>query len=241
MAMILSDLPFVIGLGASAFHVLTGPDHLAAVTPLVLEEKRRFTPIGIAWGVGHVLGMALIGLVYLFFKPYIPIESVSMHSEQLVGVVLIFLGMSAVYRVWKEHRHHVHPHVHESEDGAYVHIHGHEHRHLKKHGSQHDEHRHDKPFRQNAGLALAIGVLHGFAGIAHLFLLLPALGFAERQQSVFYLLGFATGAILAMGLYALFLGKFSRRLSLRGRQMRFRLRMWGGALAIVVGVYWILG
>ncbi len=241
LVMVLSDLPFVIGLGASAFHVLAGPDHLAAVTPLVLEEKRRFAPIGVAWGVGHVLGMALIGLVYLFFKPYIPVETVSMYSEQLVGVVLIFLGLSVVYRVKKEHRHHVHPHVHEGEGEAYVHIHGHEHRHLKRHDNRHDEHRHDKPFRQSMGVAMSIGVLHGFAGIAHLFLMLPALGFAERQQSVFYLSGFATGAILAMGFYALFLGKFSRHLSLRGRQMRFRLRMWGGALAIVVGVYWILG
>ncbi len=238
--MILTDLPFVLGLGASAFHVLTGPDHLAAVTPLVLEEKRRFAPIGVAWGVGHVLGMALIGLAYLFFKAYIPVEVISMHSEQLVGLVLIFLGASAAYRAWKEHHHHVHPHVHEDEQGAYIHIHGHGHGVLRQHGSTH-RHEHERPLRQSMGMALSIGVLHGFAGIAHLVLLLPALGFSETRQSVFYLSGFAVGAILAMGLYAFLLGAFSGRLSLRGERTRFRLRIWGGALAILVGVYWMVG
>ncbi len=236
----LSDFPLLLGLGASAFHVLSGPDHLAAVTPLVLEERRRFAPVGIAWGVGHVLGMALIGLLYLFFKSYIPLEAISANSELLVGVVLIFLGGSAVYRVWKEYHHHVHPHVHEDEEGTYIHIHGHQHDHIKPHGSKHG-HTHDRPFRQTVGVALSIGVLHGFAGIAHLVLLLPALGFASKSESVFYLLGFALGAILAMGVYALFLGRFSARLSMQKKRLRFHLRMWGGFAAIIVGIYWIFG
>ncbi len=237
--MSLSEIPLFIGFGTAAFHVLTGPDHLAAVTPLVLERRRRFTAVGLLWGVGHLLGMLLIGVLYVMFQAYIPIEAISEHSEQLVGVVLIFLGISALYRALRERRHHVHPHVHETKEGAYVHVHQHEHGKGKPHAWSHS-HQHDKPRRQSEWAALAIGVLHGFAGIAHFVLLLPALGFVSMGASATYMLGFAWGVVAAMALYAFALGKTTQGLSyVRGNQVQRYLRMWGGALAILVGVYWL--
>ncbi len=234
-----SEIPFLLGFGAAAFHVLTGPDHLAAVTPLVLEERRKFTLIGLFWGLGHLLGMLLIGVLYFLFRAYIPIEAISAHSEQLVGVVLIFLGISALYRALREHRHHAHPHVHEDQGGSYVHIHTHVHSKGPAHGWGHS-HEHVKPKRQNKWTALAVGVLHGFAGIAHFVLLLPALGFSSMGASAAYMVGFGLGVIAAMGAYAFALGKTTQGLSrVRGNQVQRYLRMWGGALAVVVGVYWL--
>ena len=34
-------LTFFLGIIASATHVMTGPDHLAAVTPLAIENKKN--------------------------------------------------------------------------------------------------------------------------------------------------------------------------------------------------------
>ena len=94
--------PLIAGFLASMLHVISGPDHLAAVTPLAIETDKKAWKIGLFWGVGHVLGMLLIGILFLFFKQYIPIESISEHSEQLVGVVLVGVGIWVFYKLSKE-------------------------------------------------------------------------------------------------------------------------------------------
>jgi len=85
-------LQLLSGMIASALHVITGPDHLAAVTPLAIESKRKAWAIGVMWGLGHLLGMMLIGGLFLLFKDLIPVELISGRSEILVGIVLIVLG-----------------------------------------------------------------------------------------------------------------------------------------------------
>src|SRR6266566_2319185 len=50
---------------AGLFHVLSGPDHLAAVAPLAVEDGRRGWFAGWTWGFGHasgVVGVALIAI-----------------------------------------------------------------------------------------------------------------------------------------------------------------------------------
>ena len=81
------------GLLASMLHVLTGPDHLAAATPFALESERKAWKIGLLWGIGHLVGMMAIGVLFIIFKEFIPIESISNYSEQLVGLVLISIGL----------------------------------------------------------------------------------------------------------------------------------------------------
>ncbi len=63
--------PLLSGILTSMLHVISGPDHLAAVTPLVIESKRKAWKIGLSWGIGHIVGMLLIGIVFLIFKDFI--------------------------------------------------------------------------------------------------------------------------------------------------------------------------
>lgn len=86
------NFPLFAGMAAAALHVVSGPDHLAAVTPLAIETRRKVWKIGLFWGFGHLVGMLLIGLLFMTFREFIPIEKISGHSEQLVGVVLIAIG-----------------------------------------------------------------------------------------------------------------------------------------------------
>lgn len=228
------------GIIASALHVITGPDHLAAVTPLAIESKKRAWGVGLFWGLGHILGMLLIGLLFLVFKEIIPIEAISAYSEQIVGIVLVGIGVWAIIKVYyKRIPSHKHPHYH-VEPEPHVHIHAHPHEHGHTHEPGH-EHRHKKVTKQNNIAALGVGTLHGFAGVSHLILLLPTLALPSMTESVLYLCGFAIGTLLAMILYAVILGFIGQRSEAAKNPKVFQaVRLIGGLIAIVIGVFWFM-
>jgi ABC-type nickel/cobalt efflux system permease component RcnA len=214
-------------------HVISGPDHLAAVTPLVVETKRKAWKIGLSWGLGHIIGMLLIGVLFLFFKEYIPIEEISKYSEQIVAIVLIGVGIWAFYRIFNEQKSHKHPHIH-SDNEPFVHIHKHD------HDKNHSEHSHKKVIKQNLISSFGIGFIHGLAGVAHFLLLLPALSFKSNFEGVQYVTGFAIGTILAMSSYALILGKISNYTKNEHNNLFFKgMRFAGGLFAIIIGFYWL--
>ncbi len=93
---------FVTGLAASSLHVISGPDHLAAVTPLAIESQKRAWRVGFAWGLGHTLGVFIIGILFLLFKDYIPVEIISSYGEQIVGILLILIGAWIFYRIFSK-------------------------------------------------------------------------------------------------------------------------------------------
>jgi len=226
--------PIIAGIFASLLHVISGPDHLAAVTPLVFEKERSAWKIGLFWGLGHLSGMLLIGLLFILLKDSIPIESISEHSEQLVGFVLIGIGFWTFYRIYKRKNKHRHPHIHLAEN-KYVHIHKHGHNHDNNHS-----HTHEKVVSQNVYTSFSIGFLHGLAGVAHFLLLLPVLGFSSNLQGVQYVIGFGIGTIFAMVLYTLVLGKISQSFkSYNNKKVIIGIQTIGGLFAIIIGVYWI--
>lgn len=102
-------ISFLTGISASVLHVISGPDHLAAVTPLALKSRLKSWLIGLFWGIGHTIGALLIGVLFLFLRDLIPVEIISEHSEQLVGFILIVIGVWALYKLRKVSDHH-HPH-----------------------------------------------------------------------------------------------------------------------------------
>jgi len=229
-------LQFLTGILMSSVHVVTGPDHLAAVTPLAIENRRKAWHIGFFWGLGHVVGMLLIGMLYLALKEVIHVEKISGYSEYLVGIVLIGIGIWAIIKSVKHfHSHHVHPHYHDKPIPQ-VHIHRHEHDDEFVHF-----HEHQKTSKQNSITALLIGTLHGFAGISHFLLILPTLALPSMRDSIIYLSGFAIGTIITMVTYALFLGIVTRRTADFPRSKAFRnLRIVAGSLAITVGIWWLI-
>lgn len=87
------------GLFAGLVHALSGPDHLSAVAPLVIGESRgRRWRTGLFWGIGHSVGVWVMGLLALALRGVLPIESVSSWSERLVGAVLIGVGLWGLRR-----------------------------------------------------------------------------------------------------------------------------------------------
>ncbi len=230
-----TTFPIFAGIIASMLHVISGPDHLAAVTPLVIEAKKKAWKIGLFWGFGHISGMLLIGVLFLIFKEYIPINKISEHSEQLVGIVLIGIGIWSFYRIFRRRKKHKHPHIH-SEEKPYIHIHTHGHK-----DKSHHHHSHNKKVSQNIFSSFGIGLLHGLAGIAHFLLFLPVLGFESKSDGLQYVLGFGIGTILAMTAYAFALGKLSNISKQQHDEVFFKgIRLAGGSFAIIIGIYWLL-
>lgn len=222
------SLPLIAGFIAAILHVVSGPDHLAAVTPIAIESKRKVWRIGFYWGTGHLIGMLLIGLLFFIFKEVIPVEAISGYSEQLVALVLIGIGLWSLYKLFYKEKIHTRPHIH-SDKEVYVHIHDHGHSHNG----------HAKSITKNATTSsFGIGILHGLAGIAHFILLLPALGFETRFESIQYISGFAVGTVVAMTVYTYFLGMVTKT-SNNSKSLLNAIRTAGGCFALIVGVYWM--
>lgn len=238
MEQLFSNIPFLFGLTAAMIHVVSGPDHIAAVGPLAVNTKFRPWLIGMSWGIGHLIGMLLIGVLFYYFKELIPVEWISTNSERLVGIMLVVIGFWGLFRMQKSihDKKHKHVHKHHDESGnTFVHTHDHEH-HLKKIHS----HVHPSPEKQTYFTALGIGILHGLAGVSHFISLLPTLAFSSSLGSAMYLLGFGVGTILAMVLFSFLLGIIAERSGNFNKKLAFNsINGLVGICAIFVGIIWI--
>lgn len=81
------------GLLAGFVHVLSGPDHLAAIAPYAVDGKSRAWRTGVRWGLGHAMGALAVGLLVLVLRETLPVEAVSAWGERLVGLALIGIGI----------------------------------------------------------------------------------------------------------------------------------------------------
>jgi ABC-type nickel/cobalt efflux system permease component RcnA len=237
-------LTFLTGFIASVAHVVTGPDHLAAVTPLAIDSRKKSWIVGLSWGLGHTLGMLLIGLLFVLFKELLPIEQISKHSDTVIGFLLIGIGSWAIVRTYLRHSHRNRPHSHfHTRPFLYTHIHKHTHQTGKVHSDGHSDghdHEHSGTVRQNVFTALVIGIIHGFAGFSHLFALLPSLALPTVMASVIYISAFAAGTIFTMVLFAFILGMVAFRSIVKDKKEFLKwFTFGGGVLAIAIGILWL--
>lgn len=225
--------PIIAGLVAAVFHVITGPDHIAAVTPFAIESKKKAWKIGFFWGIGHLVGMLCIGVLFTLFKTLIPVDKISNYSEQLVGIVLIGIGVWAFYKFFKAEQIDKHPREHNEKNVAPIHNHGLFHIHFH-------QPRHSENLNQSYFASSSIGFLHGLAGIAHFLLFIPILVFDKPSDSFLYIGGFGIGILLAMTAFAFVVGKIATFTKNVHNEVFFKgIRLIGGFFAIVIGVYWI--
>jgi ABC-type nickel/cobalt efflux system permease component RcnA len=226
--------PLFAGIIAAMLHVISGPDHLAAVTPFAIESKKKAWKVGFFWGIGHLLGMLSIGILFMVFKKLIPLENISNHSEKFVGIILISLGLWVFYKIFKEEKIHKHIHIH-SQNNPLIHKHQHIHNSEKNHNHSHSN------LKQSKIASLSVGFVHGLAGVAHFILFLPVLGFVSYFDSSKYIIGFAIGTLLAMTSYALVIGNIVAH-SKQDHNPTFLkgIRLAGGLFAFVIGIYWTI-
>ena len=216
------------GFLAGLLHVLSGPDHLAAIAPLAVRGHGRAWRAGVRWGLGHSAGVALVALLALALREVLPLERFSAVSERLVGVLLVGLGGWSVRQALRVQVH-AHAHAHDGAEHEHVHFHSPDHAHGP--GTAPHVHTH---------AAFGIGTLHGCAGGAHFLGVLPALAFATRVESAAYLAAFAAGTVAAMAAFAAVLGTVAARLG-TDRVRAYRGLMGAcAATAFGVGGWWLV-
>lgn len=194
----------------------TDPDHLTAVSTLVLSDRRQGTRragrLGLSWGLGHATTLFAFGLPVILFRRYLP-QAVASGAEVVIGLVIVALAVRLLVR-WRRGAFHSHPHEH---DGVqHTHPHAHELRDPREHGPAH-RHAHAESLGRSPLTAYGIGLIHGAGGSAAVGVLLVS-AVSGRAQGVVALILFAAATALSMALvstafgYALVRGPLARRL-----------------------------
>jgi len=215
-------LTIVTGALAGLVHVLSGPDHLAAVAPIAASDRERGWIAGWTWGVGHASGVVVVALIAVLLRDVLPpVDVISAWSERLVGGALIAIGLWALRRGLRI--------------GSAAHVHGsvtHDHVHVRT----------GPGWMRRLGHAHAsfyMGILHGVAGSSHFFGVLPALALPTRSAALLYICAFGVGTVVAMTAFAAFVGAIG--VQLRHVAWAHRgMMLAASVLALTVGTWWLV-
>jgi sulfite exporter TauE/SafE len=212
------------GILAGLTHALMGPDHVAAVAPLALDRHPQPWLAGFRWGVGHSLGVALVGALLLGLRDAVPLHSISAVSERITGLSLLVIGGWALRKAFRLK---ICTHAHPAGPDTHTHVHLYQ--------------EHQKAGRGlTSHAAVVVGVFHGFAGSSHLIGVLPSLALPTLWDSTQYLLAFGLGTIMAM------VGLSSAAGSLAGRLLSTNAASYRWVLAGTacvtsgVGLFWVI-
>jgi ABC-type nickel/cobalt efflux system permease component RcnA len=192
----------------------TDPDHLTAVSTLVLSEERggarQAGVLGFAWGLGHATTIFAFGLPIVLFRSYLP-DGIQRAAEAVIGLVIVALAVRLLVR-WRRGYFHAHSHTHGDLHHAHPHVH-------EGRPASHTRHAHAHPHAEGMGrsplTAYGIGLVHGIGGSAMVGLLVVGAA-ANRTLGVVALILFAAGTAVSMAIvssafgYALARGPIAR-------------------------------
>ncbi|PPC97856.1 MAG: urease accessory protein [Methylotenera sp.] len=174
----------------------TEADHLTAIFTLITQRGAlsQGLKLGVAWGAGHTLTLALLGGAVLVLGKTIP-ANFAQGLEAIVGVMLLLLGFDVLRRLYKD------------DASLNNYLRRPKHIQLRMIASS-------KKLHNNAPLslslhskkiparALLIGMVHGLAGSSALILI--SLEHASTVSAGFiYIVMFGMGSILGMGILSL--------------------------------------
>ena len=146
----------------------------------------RSSLIGVWWGIGHSISLAIAGLLVMFLHVQIG-PRIEAALEFGVGIILIILGASALRKLIRGGTVHVHAHEHEG--------HWHVHPHLHEKSARDAPHTHHG--LKVGARPLLVGMVHGLAGSAALTLLVLAT--SSTLVGFLYIAVFGAGSIGGMG------------------------------------------
>jgi cytochrome c biogenesis protein CcdA len=188
----------------------TDADHVVAVSTIVARERtlRAAAPIGVLWGLGHTVTIALVGGAIILFGIVIP-PRVGLGMELSVALMLVLLGGLNVRSVLRDATAHAPSRA------------GHPPATAEVHGG-----RSMRP--------LVIGVVHGLAGSAAVALLVLG-SIRDVAAAAGYLLIFGAGTIAGMLLVTIALAVPIAAAARRFGRLHLGLRVATGVLSVVLG------
>lgn len=127
-------MPVLDLITSSGFGSLLGmrhalePDHVAAVTSLVGQERNGYKAafLGLCWGLGHTFGLIVVGTGLVLLRTEMPVPVAELF-ECLVAIMLIALGIRAIAQAARHDPAQAHTHQHRfavhSHGGVPAHVH----------------------------------------------------------------------------------------------------------------------
>ncbi|ULT56596.1 sulfite exporter TauE/SafE family protein [Neobacillus drentensis] len=213
-------LGFVLGIK----HAIE-PDHVIAVSTIASQSKKlvKSTLAGVFWGIGHTATLFIIGIILILMKGEIP-EKWAMSLEFLVGIMLVYLGLTTI-RSFKDI--HVHQHGHDGDHHKHVHSH-------VNNGQHQHQHQH-----QNVSYlkSLFIGLVHGLAGSGAMVLLTMSTVKSVWEAAV-YILIFGVGTILGMLFFTTIIG-IPFVFSAKKQVLNQTLTRLTGVISVAFGIYYM--
>jgi sulfite exporter TauE/SafE len=175
-------LGFVLGIK----HAIE-PDHVIAVSTIASQSKKlwRSSLSGVFWGIGHTATLFIVGAILIVMKGDIP-EKWAMSLEFLVGIMLVYLGITGILSCKNTVVHKLKP-----DRETHKHRDGHEYRYQSKHNSYIK--------------SIFIGLVHGLAGSGAMVLLTMS-AVKSAWEAVIYILIFGAGTIVGMLLFTTIIG-----------------------------------
>jgi ABC-type nickel/cobalt efflux system permease component RcnA len=215
----------------------TDPDHLTAVSTLLLNENqgghRRAALLALSWGLGHGTTLVVFGIPVVLFSRFLT-EPLQQSAEVLIGLVIVALAARLLVR-WRRGYFHAHPHNH----GSILHIHPHVHEHASAQEHPiHHSHAHAERLGGSPVQSFGIGLLHGIGGSAGAaVLLMSAVG--GRAEGVLALFVFAAATAGSMALLSMGLAYMLARRGIRHRLSDLVPVI--GTAGVIFGAWYSLG
>ncbi|WP_027416386.1 sulfite exporter TauE/SafE family protein [Aneurinibacillus terranovensis] len=201
------------------------PDHVIAVSTIASQSKRlwRSSLAGVFWGIGHTTTLFIVGLILIFMKGEIP-DKWAMSLEFLVGIMLVYLGVTSILSFKN-----IHSHEHKHNGELHKHFHSH------KHDSEHrHKHQHKDIFYIKSML---VGLIHGLAGSAAMVLLTMSTVKSAWEGAV-YILVFGVGTVIGMLLFTTVIG-IPFVFSANKVSVNIKLTQITGGISTVFGLYYM--
>jgi cytochrome c biogenesis protein CcdA len=197
-------------------------DHVAAVTHFISLEPDPIKSawFGFRWAIGHSVAVLILGSLILLLHVTLN-PALQRYAELAVGITLILLGVWRLGLLVQEGRH--------------------THRHAHRHTQHVHEHSH-QPGREHVHrfAPTLVGMVHGAAGTAELFVLIPITLISTTWLAYAYLGLFSAGCAATMSLYGYVAGRFYRRATQTGQRIYQALVIATSVSGLVLGAVWIV-
>ncbi len=213
----------------------TDADHVVAVANIVSKENKVWQSvwIGASWGVGHSIPLLIVGTAVMLIDGALlsRYESAAPYLELGVGLMLIYLGLSAL---WNVARGKLHIHQHDHGQGPHVHVHA---SHGADESHQLTNEGHNSLYLLGRPIfrvkSFVIGIVHGLAGSAAVLIThLPAID--SIWVGFGHIAVFGVGTMVAMAALTVVLALPFKATAAK-RNLNRAITAAAGALSIFVG------
>ena len=215
----------LLAAGYGLVHALDA-DHVAAVTVFVSKRPSPLRAMGVAirWGIGHGATLLVLGVAAVVLGMALPPE-LEKFAEIAVGLTLMALGGYALVSFVRR-RIHLHAHAHERDEARHLHLHA----HGGDEGAASHRHAHSPTL---------VGLVHGAAGSAGAFVLIPVAAKASPAVSLAYLVVFSLSILFAMVVIAFAASRLYDQILVRRRALFEAARAVTGLASLSLGAFWV--